>query len=173
MRFNTLLWLAFSLSLIILGVICIMYPLDTMQMLAYFIGFIMVFSGVGSIIYFVQMRYVMILLDGLLSCVFGFILLFGGEEIAQNFVPLFVALWLILKGILWLIHSWRLYRIFQAINSSIGIACMGVVYLLLGVIFVIFPQALATLLSIIIGITLILSGVVGLYFWITLKRMQY
>ncbi|WP_301065561.1 DUF308 domain-containing protein, partial [uncultured Helicobacter sp.] len=71
MRFNRVLWLAFSVSLVVLGVVCIANPLDTMRFLAYLVGFIMLFSGIGEIVYFIQMRYMMILLDGIVSCVFG------------------------------------------------------------------------------------------------------
>ena len=100
---------------------------------------------------------------------FGIMLLFGGEEIAQNFIPLLIALWLILKGILWLIHAWRLSKIS---NLASGVMIMGGLYVLLGVLFVIFPEVLATLISLILGITLIISGGIGLIFWNSLRKMQ-
>lgn len=169
MNLKSILWLAFSLSLIILGIVCIVNPDNTMIVLAYLVGFIMLFSGLGSLVYFFQTRFMMILIDGLLSCVFGLILLFGGEEIAQNFIPLLIALWLILKGILWLIHAWRLSKIS---NLASGVMIMGGLYVLLGVLFVIFPEVLATLISLILGITLIISGGIGLIFWNSLRKMQ-
>lgn len=140
-----------------------------MIVLAYLVSFIMLFSGLGSLVYFFQMRFMMILIDGLLSCAFGLVLLFGGEEIAQNFIPLLIALWLILKGILWLIHAWRLSKIS---NLASGVMIMGGLYVLLGVLFVIFPEVLATLISLILGITLIISGGIGLIFWNSLRKMQ-
>ena len=169
MNLKSILWLAFSLSLIILGIVCIVNPDNTMIVLAYLVGFIMLFSGLGSLVYFFQTRFMMILIDGLLSCVFGLILLFGGEEIAQNFIPLLIALWLILKGILWLIHAWRLSKVS---NLASGVMIMGGLYVLLGVLFVIFPEVLATLISLILGITLIISGGIGLIFWNSLRKMQ-
>lgn len=169
MNLKSILWLAFSFSLIILGIVCIANPDNTMIILAYLVGFIMLFSGLGSLVYFFQTRFMMILIDGLLSCVFGLILLFGGEEIAQNFIPLLIALWLILKGILWLIHAWRLSKIS---NLASGVMIMGGLYVLLGVLFVIFPEVLATLISLILGITLIISGGIGLIFWNSLRKMQ-
>ena len=63
MHFNRVLWIAFSISLIALGAVCIVNPLDTMAFLTYFVGFIMFLSGLGEIIYFMQMRYAMILVD--------------------------------------------------------------------------------------------------------------
>ena len=150
MNLKSILWLAFSLSLIILGIVCIANPDNTMIVIAYLVGFIMLFSGLGSLVYFFQMRFMMILIDGLLSCAFGLVLLFGGEEIAQNFIPLLIALWLILKGVM----------------------IMGGLYVLLGVLFVIFPEVLATLISLILGITLIISGGIGLIFWNSLRKMQ-
>ncbi len=169
MNLKSILWLAFSLSLIILGIVCIANPDNTMIVLAYLVGFIMLFSGLGSLVYFFQTRFMMILIDGLLSCVFGLVLLFGGEEIAQNFIPLLIALWLILKGILWLIHAWRLLKVS---NLASGVMIMGGLYVLLGVLFVIFPEVLATLISLILGITLIISGGIGLIFWNSLRKMQ-
>ena len=162
MRFGRMLWLVLSISLIVLGVVCIANPLDTMEFLAFL---------VGEIVYFVQMRYVMILLDGLISCVFGLVLLLGGDEISQNFIPLFIALWLILKGILWFIHSYRLTP-FVTANLRVSIMTMGGVYILLGILFVIFPEILAMLISLALGIVLILSGIVGLYFWYILLKSE-
>ncbi|CAM3299733.1 HdeD family acid-resistance protein [Helicobacter labetoulli] len=161
MNLKSILWLAFSLSLIVLGIVCIANPNDTMIVLAYLVGFIMLFSGLGSLVYFFQTRFMMILIDGLLSCVFGLVLLFGGEEIAQSFIPLLIALWLILKGILWLIHAWRISKIS---NLASGVMIMGGLYVLLGILFVVFPEVLATLISLILGITLIISGSIGLFF---------
>ena len=171
MRFGRMLWLVLSISLIVLGVVCIANPLDTMEFLAFLVGFIMIFSGIGEIVYFVQMRYVMILLGGLISCVFGLVLLLGGDEISQNFIPLFIALWLILKGILWFIHSYRLTP-FVTANLRVSIMTMGGVYILLGILFVIFPEILAMLISLALGIVLILSGIVGLYFWYILLKSE-
>lgn len=168
MNLKSILWLAFSLSLIVLGIVCIANPNDTMIVLAYLVGFIMLFSGLGSLVYFFQTRFMMILIDGLLSCVFGLVLLFGGEEIAQNFIPLLIALWLVLKGILWLIHAWRISKIS---NLASGVMIMGGLYVLLGILFVVFPEVLATLISLILGITLIISGSIGLFFWNTLRKM--
>ncbi len=171
MHFNRVLWIAFSISLIALGAVCIVNPLDTMAFLTYFVGFIMFLSGLGEIIYFMQMRYAMILVDGILSSVFGLVLLFGGEDIAQNFIPLFIALWLILKGILWFIHAYKLSRMVEK-SVKVGITMTGLFYVLLGVLFVLFPEILATLISLILGIALIFSGVVGLYFWNLFKKYE-
>ena len=101
------------------------------------------------------------LLDGVISCAFGLVLLFGGEEITQNFVPLFIALWLI--------HAWKLSRIVYS-NTNTSITFIGGFYILFGVLFVLFPEILATLISLILGIILILSGGIGLYFWNTLRK---
>ncbi|AAP76700.1 DUF308 domain-containing protein [Helicobacter sp. MIT 03-1614] len=169
MRSNRILWFILSLALIVLGIICIANPLHTMTFLAYFVGFIMFISGVGGIFYFFTSRYMMMLLDGVISCAFGLVLLFGGEEITQNFVPLFIALWLILKGALWLIHAWKLSRIVYS-NTNTSITFIGGFYILFGVLFVLFPEILATLISLILGIILILSGGIGLYFWNTLRK---
>lgn len=171
MRFNRVLWLAFSVSLVVLGVVCIANPLDTMRFLAYLVGFIMLFSGIGEIVYFIQMRYVMILLDGVVSCVFGVVLLFGGEDIAQNLIPLFIALWLILKGVLWFIHAWRVSYV-VSVNTKMGIIIMGGLYVVLGILFILFPEVLATLISLALGIMLIISGGVGLYFWNLARRID-
>ncbi|WP_300743900.1 DUF308 domain-containing protein [uncultured Helicobacter sp.] len=171
MRFNRVLWLAFSVSLVVLGVVCIANPLDTMRFLAYLVGFIMLFSGIGEIVYFIQMRYVMILLDVIVSCVFGVVLLFGGEDIAQNFIPLFIALWLILKGVLWFIHAWRVSYVVSA-NTKMSIIIMGGLYVVLGILFILFPEVLATLISLALGIMLIISGGVGLYFWNLARRID-
>lgn len=171
MRVYRVLWLIFSLALVVLGVACIANPISTMLFLAYLLGFIMLFSGMGEIVYFFQTRYAMILVDGLLSCIFGLVLLFGGEALAQNFVPIFIALWLIVKGILWFVHVWRLSALLDS-QSKVAIILMAGFYTVLGVLFVCFPHALAALLSFILGIVLMISGAVGLYFWYMSKKLD-
>lgn len=169
MIFARVFCLVFGITLLILGALCIANPLDTMSVLAYFVGFIMIFSGVGEVIYYTQKRHVIILLDGVLSCIFGLVLLFGDETISQNFVPLFIALWLMLKGFLWCIHTWR-FSIYLNRNTKMGILLMGCFYIILGVVFCIFPNILATLISLMLGIALIISGAAGLYFWYIFKN---
>lgn len=158
-----IIWLIFSILLIVAGGICIANPSETMMFLAYFMGFIMLFSGIFALLYFFQARFFAILLDGIISCAFGLVLLFGGEDLAQNFVPLFIALWLVLKGILWLIHSFRLSR--ANFSQSGAIMIIGALYVVLGIIFVLFPALLSVLISLFIGVGLILSGITSLYFW--------
>lgn len=161
---TSILWLAFSIALIVLGIVCMVNPSDTMIWLTYFVGFIMLFSGIGGIAYYFQTHFTMMLVDGILSTLFGLILLFGNSQIAENFIPYFIALWLILKGILWLIHSFRIKNFVQS-SSILGIIIISGIYIILGVIFLIFPQILATLISFALGTTLIISGGVGIYFW--------
>lgn len=49
---------------------------------------------------------------------------------------------------------------------------MGGVYIVLGVLFVFFPGVLATFISFILGIVLILSGLAGLYFWNLTRNLR-
>ena len=163
------LWLSFSIALIILGIVCIINPLDTMVWLTYIIAFLILLSGVGSIIYFIQNRYAMVLLDGLLSFVLGLVLLFGGESIAENFVPFLIAIWLIIKGILWIIHA---IRVRDFVPNIAGIIIIGAICIVLGVVFLIFPQILATLISFALGSVLIINGCVGIYYWNSFRKLS-
>lgn len=162
MRFYRPLWLVFSLAVVILGIACIINPLDTMIFLAYFVGFVMIFSGLGEIAYFIQTRFYIMLFDGIISCVLGLILLFGGEEIAGNFIPYLVALWLMFKGVLWLIHTYRLWQILKVRKTML---LVSVAYIALGVVFMIFPQILSAIISLALGILLMFSGIIGLWVW--------
>ena len=71
-KFSRVLWLIFGIALIISGIIAIFNPLETVVMLAYIIGFLMIFSGISSIFYFVCLRHLIgsgiILLDGMVNC---------------------------------------------------------------------------------------------------------
>lgn len=161
---TSILWFALSVTLIVLGIVCMVNPSNTMIWLTYFVGFIMLFSGVGGIAYYFQTRFTMMLVDGILSTLFGLILLFCNNQIAENFIPYLIALWLILKGILWLIHSFKIKNFIQG-SSILGITIIGGIYIILGIIFLVFPQILATLISFALGTTLMITGGVGIYFW--------
>lgn len=167
---RSILTLIFSLLFIILGFICMANPNDTMSSLAYLIGAIMLLSGIGSLLFGLQNRTQssMLLLDGLLSTLFGAVLLFGSEEISESFVPLFIALWLIFKGGLWILHGLRLRKYGYLSNAPLIFGTLGIG---LGILFLIFPQILSTLLSFMLGMILIIIGAIGLFIWRSFYRI--
>ena len=94
-KFSRVLWLIFGIALIISGIIAIFNPLETVVMLAYIIGFLMIFSGISSIFYFVSLRHLIgsgiILLDGIVSTICGIIII-SNLLISAATIPYFVAI---------------------------------------------------------------------------------
>lgn len=170
MKLKSYLWILLSTLPIILGIFCIANPLNTMSFLSYIIGFAMFLSGAGSLIYFTQKRSYLMLIDGIFSCIFAGILLFGSDSIAQGFVPLFVAIWLILKGGLWITHTFR--RKSLGLSSNPILLLIGSISVLLGLVFIIFPEILATLISFVLGFIFITIGGIGLFLSNTRRKFN-
>lgn len=170
MKLKFYLWILLSILPIILGILCIANPLITMSFLSSIIGIAMFLSGVGSLIYFTQRRSYLMLIDGIFSCIFSGVLLFGGDYIAQSFVPLFVAIWLILKGGLWITHTFR--RKSLGLSPNPILLLIGSISVLLGLVFIIFPEVLATLISFILGFIFITIGGIGLFLCNAQKRFD-
>ncbi|WP_394996391.1 HdeD family acid-resistance protein [uncultured Helicobacter sp.] len=161
----SILWLLCSICVIILGVACIVFPDGTMRTLSYFAALLMCSVGIVSIYYYFQSLYRprWVLFDGIISIVLALILLFGNEQIGENFIPLVIAFWVLFKGIVWIILAFNM-RAFSH-NAFSSVMILGVICVILGLVFVAFPKILAFLLSFVVGLTLIVCGVVSVVFW--------
>ena len=160
-----MLWLLCSICVIMLGVICMIFPDRTMLTLSYFAALLMCAMGVVSIYYFFQSLYRprWVLFDGIVSIVLALILLFGNEQIGESFIPLVIAFWVLFKDVIWIILAFTMRTMSHNAFSSVMV--LGVICVILGLIFIRFPEILAFLLSFAVGLTLIVCGVVSVVFW--------
>ncbi len=171
-KFSRVLWLIFGIALIISGIIAIFNPLETVVMLAYIIGFLMIFSGISSIFYFVSLRHLIgsgiILLDGIVSTICGIIII-SNLLISAATIPYFVAIFTIVRGAVSIASSIDLKK--QGYDKWGWALFSGILTIIAGIILTFNPLLGTLYLSIVLGSGLILYGIVTIQLWFGYKRL--
>ena len=171
-KFSRVLWLIFGIALIISGIIAIFNPLETVVMLAYIIGFLMIFSGISSIFYFVSLRHLIgsgiILLDGIVSTICGIIII-SNLLISAATIPYFVAIFTIVRGAVSIASSIDLKK--QGYDKWGWTLFSGILTIIAGIILTFNPLLGTLYLSIVLGSGLILYGIVTIQLWFGYKRL--
>ena len=165
-KLGRVLWLIFSILLIISGIFTIFNPIETVLFIAYIIGFLTIFSGISSIFYFFSLRdksgSTLILLDGIISAVCGIIII-SNLQISGAFIPYIVAFFVIVRGVVAISSSIELKKIGY---SQCGLSMLsGILTLIAGIILTFNPILGAVYVSVIIGLCLILYGIITLQLW--------
>ncbi|WP_300370044.1 HdeD family acid-resistance protein [Brachyspira sp.] len=166
-KLGRILWLIFSILLVISGIVTIFNPIETVLILAYTIGFLTIFSGISGIFYFFSLRdksgSTLILLDGIISSICGIVII-SNLKISGAFIPYMVAFFVIVRGVVAISSSIELKKIGY---NQWGLSMLsGIITLIAGIILVFNPILGAVYVSIIIGLCLILYGVITLQLWI-------
>lgn len=165
-KFSRALWLIFGIALIISGIVAIKYPLNTTITVAYIIGFLMIFSGISSIFYFVSLRHFagsgIILLDGIVSTICGIIII-SNLLISAAVIPYFVAIFTIVRGAVSIASSIDLKK--HGYDKWGWTLFSGILTLIAGIILTFNPLLGAFYLSIVLGCGLILYGIITIQLW--------
>lgn len=166
--------LILSACSIVLGVICMAYPAKTMLTIAFAGALFVLFLGVGCVFFYLQSirKMTWILIDGIVSILIAIVLfvalVVGGEEMGEQIIALIIGIGVLCNGILWIFTA----RSFKQFGGSIFLPALsfGVICVVLGIVFAIFPQILSFLVSIFLGILLIIFGSLGLVLGFTSRR---
>lgn len=161
-----ILWLLFSILLIISGIAVMFNPIETVIFLAYIIGFLTIFSGISAIVYFFSLMdksgSVLILLDGIISAVCGIIII-SNLKISGVFVPYIAAFFIIVRGVVAISSSIELKKIGY---NQWGLSMIsGIITLIAGIILTFNPLLGAVYVSVMLGLSLILYGIITLQLW--------
>ena len=171
-KFSRALWLIFGIALIISGIVAIKYPLNTTITVAYIIGFLMIFSGISSIFYFVSLRQFagsgIILLDGIVSTICGIIII-SNLLISAAVIPYFVAIFTIVRGAVSIASSIDLKK--QGYDKWGWTLFSGILTLIAGIILTFNPLLGTLYLSIVLGCGLILYGIITIQLWFAYGRL--
>ena len=172
MKFGNILAIVFGVFIIIGGVYCFMAPAATYMSLAWLLGIVMVADGIANIVPWFQLRKVgssngWALFGAILSIVFGIALL--GSYAARFAVDLFfaymIAIWLIATGVIRIGFSLQMRKYSQDIQpQSIGerwwfSLIIGILVVIAGVMCLFNPTIAAVSMGMLIGISIILTGV--------------
>ena len=165
-KFSRVLWLIFGIALIVSGIVAIKYPLNTTITVAYIIGFLMIFSGISSIFYFVSLRDFagsgIILLDGIVSTICGIVII-SNLLISAAFIPYFVGIFTIVRGVVSIVSSIDLKK--QGYDKWGWALFSGILTTIAGIILTVDPLLGIIYISMIVGCGLILYGIITIQLW--------
>ncbi len=171
-KFSRVLWLIFGIALIVSGIVAIKYPLNTTITVAYIIGFLMIFSGISSIFYFVSLRHLsgsgIILLDGIVSTICGIIII-SNLLISAAVIPYFVAIFTIVRGAVSITSSIDLKK--NGYDKWGWTLFSGILTIIAGIILTFNPLLGTVYLSVVLGCGLILYGIITIQLWFGYGRL--
>ena len=171
-KFSRVLWLIFGIALIVSGIVAIKYPLNTTITVAYIIGFLMIFSGISSIFYFVSLRHLsgsgIILLDGIVSTICGIIII-SNLLISAAVIPYFVAIFTIVRGAVSITSSIDLKK--NGYDKWGWTLISGILTIIAGIILTFNPLLGTVYLSVVLGCGLILYGIITIQLWFGYGRL--
>ena len=156
------LWVISGVLLVIAGVICIASPGIALGTLSVFLGVILLISGVADLVIFAKAHKVIsgagwILADGILTVILSLFLLFHQMLVVVS-LPVIFGMWLIFSGVSKMIISFDLKT--AGARGWGWFTFFGILLAVCGILAFVKPVAAAVALSVLVGITLIVHGII-------------
>lgn len=172
-----------SILLIIGGVSCMVTPVDTFSMLGWLAGFAIIISGITAIFRYASGkdgRSVWEMIGGIAGVLFGgFIVINSFAQFATNMVIAYAAaLWLLISGITGIVEALNLRKINQELPNAFRTASwlvvmiLGVATAVIGVICIFQPMITILSVGLLIGVSILISGIKTLILSIQLIQMR-
>ena len=163
----------FSVLIIIFGVIIIMNPAGTMTAFAIMISILMIVSGLTNIFLFISLRdfkgSVYYLIEGGISIILG-IMLLSSQSALENLLPFLIGFWIALKSVTAVVTAieWkkRTYPTWKSLMTG------GIIGILLALLIAAVPKIVSMSISLMLGITMIIMGIVIIVFVINLRKIS-
>ena len=172
-----------SILMIVCGVDCMVTPIETFSSLGWIAGFAIVVAGVSAIFRYAAgkvNRSVWELVGGVAGVVFGgFIIVNGVAQFATNMVIAYAAaLWLLIYGVTGIVEALSLRKLNQELPNDLRTAgwlvvmILGVVTAAMGVICIFQPMITALSVGLLIGASILVSGIKTLILSIQIIRAR-
>jgi len=170
-KVTKLLIVVFGILMIAAGISCLFQPTYTSLLLGYALGLSMIFDAVGGFFNWHKEKKEgnaagWLLASAILSAVFGFFVL--NNIILQGIVDIFIiyyfSVWLLCHGIFDIIIAFRIRRFHKNFNTEkIGAhwyirLCLGILICAFGVVCLIKPLIMASIIGIFFGLGIISAG---------------
>jgi len=166
----------FGVMMIIGGAVCMLTPGITFLTLGYVVGLSIIFDGVSRIINWFEVHKEAkisgwVLASAILSLIFGFMLV--GSEVLQLAVDAFIVymaiIWMIAIGVMRIVHAMRVKKVRNLArnvkeDTVIGkhwwvALIMGILMIVIGIVGLFMPGAVASTIGVLVGIGIILSSI--------------
>jgi uncharacterized membrane protein HdeD (DUF308 family) len=149
---------------LLVGIFLFIHPFTTTALIAWLIAFIVLFSGIASLIaYFSEesgKRTLWHLVQGIISIVFGAIMLSSSAMSLSGTIMTVTAYWVLISGVFRLIGGIQLRRAgFSSSNQFLGSALIAI---LVGIFLLFNPLLSAIFIGRLVGLLLIVAGISGI-----------
>lgn len=162
-----------SLLLIISGITGLFVPQDVFASLVIYLPFILIASGIISIVYYFYVQDVpgssYVLLDGLTNILFAVIFIMMGPEFTGKIILYFVAFMCMFRGVMCIAWSFDFKRL--GAGFWVWILLFGIVNAAIAVIFVVYPKVGGIAIGVLISLTILFFGIVWLAAWAAFHKI--
>lgn len=174
--FIRIFWFIASILMIIAGTICFLNPLATLISWAWALGVFVLIDGISTIVYYFgggksHAGSGWLLFDGIVSVILGGFVVFSNLYIeVALLLPLLFSIWIIIKGIIAIVHSFKVKKI--GWSSWWSLLLIGILVLIFGIIIFIDPIASMFTISALIGFYFIFAGILSLVQWFAFRKLS-
>ena len=163
-----------GILLIVLGVVCICNPVETLFSMAWLIGILTLLSGVSKLVFGLRTQNFLPnsgtrILTGVLDVMFGVFFLANSLFVAAS-LPLVFAFWLVVEGVILVIQSFDYKK--AEYQGWWGMLLMGIVVVVLGFFAMKNLDMAGKTLSILFGCAVILLGVAYIVAFFGINKFQ-
>lgn len=172
---NTKIWLAITgILLVILGILCIVYPTATLFTLAWMIGLFTLCTGISKFIFAIKTsKYLpnsgVRILSGLLQILIGILFLCNTFFVGLSLAIVF-AMWVLFESVLIAVQSFDYKKV--GYKGWWTMLLFGIAGVILGIAGLYNPDLSADWLSILIGIAIIAIGVAHLFGYSGINKFE-
>lgn len=164
-----------GVALIILALLIIFSPEQSLITISIFMGVGLIITGIVLLIISSELKKVMEswtmrLAEGLLDIVFGFFLL-AHPDVSLVIIPILIGFWIIFYGVLILAGSFQFKESMQVKRKTVLI--VGIITIILGFIIAFNPNITIVAIGILIGIPVLIIGLANIFFAMNLKNVEY
>ena len=163
-----------GILLIVLGIVCICNPAETLFSMAWLIGLLTLLSGISKLVFGLRTQNFLPnsgtrILTGVIDVMFGIFFLFNNVFVAIS-LPLIFAVWLIVEGIILVVQSFDYKK--ADYQGWWGLLLMGIAVVVLGFFAMKNLDVTGKTISILFGCAVTLLGVAYLVAFFGINKFQ-
>lgn len=165
---------ALGIAMVILGILCMAYPIEIFQLLQVVVSIVLMAWGIYQIITYLcttsYFKEPLVIVMGIMNIMFGWFLLSTPVEITATMIAFMLAIVLMFSGAEKLSFANRMRNF--AIPNTAMFRLSGIVTILLSIVFIVMPLSSAIVLNFVVALYLISNGILLLMEAISMKELR-
>lgn len=170
-NFTNMLWLIFSLFMVVVGFAGCLTPLQVFMSFIIFLPFLLILGAVVGFWYYLQIKEFeganFILLDSLVNVLFAVIFLVGGVEFTSLSVVMIVAFMSMFKGILGFMYMCELKK---RAEKYFWLGVFSLLNIIIALVFITYPSIGGLTIGFMISLLVLFFGLANALAWFGFKK---